>query len=277
MNSLDCLTIFVHIPKTAGSTFHMLLNSRYDKSKVRNVFGSRYSEPEIAAFIKEPESAKANIELLKGHMPYGLHKHTPHKKFRYISILRDPIDRVISQYYYIKKNSYNPLHKKVHLEGMSIGDFVSSGVAVGMNNGHCRFLNGDLDEYKFNACDEQLLSSVKSNISQHFLWVGLTERFDESILLLANLLGWSKPPYYIRENISKSRKPRSSISIDEIEMIKNYNELDIQLYEFANALLDEKISSIPAFEEELEKFKFENLKIQKRWGWLPERLKHYVI
>lgn len=43
--------IFLHIPKTAGSTFHMILNSRYKASQTFNVFGSRYSDTEIKAFI----------------------------------------------------------------------------------------------------------------------------------------------------------------------------------------------------------------------------------
>lgn len=268
--------IFLHIPKTAGSTFHMILNKRYKSNDIRNLFGSRYDEPEIKSFMEEPIEEKQNIRLLKGHMPFGMHNYLP-KESRYISVLRNPVERVISQYYYIKKNSYNPLHNQVEKDGMTISEFVSSGISVGMNNGHCRFLNGDLDEYKFNQCDEVLLEQVKENIKRHFIWLGLTERFDESVLVLSKLLGWKSPPYYIRENVSKNRKSRDLISKEEISVIEKYNSLDMKLYSFVNDMLDKQIKDISNFSGIYEAYKNKNRTIQKRWGWLPDRYKHFVI
>ncbi len=268
--------IFIHIPKTAGSTFHVMLNARYPQSGIQNLFGSRYSEPEIAGFMSKPNEQKENICLLKGHMPYGMHRHLPGDS-RYITVLRSPVERVISQYYYIKKNAHNPLHKQVHGGGMTIADFVSSGISVGMNNGQCRFLNGDLDEYAFNACNEALFENVKKHIEDKFIWVGLTERFDESVLLLAKLLEWERSPHYIRENISKIRKTTSEISESDIAAIKAYNQLDIKLYEYANQLMDKQIAEIPDFDIQLNTFKKKNHQIQQRWSWLPSSLKRFVI
>jgi len=268
--------IFLHIPKTAGSTFHMILNKRYKPHEIKNLFGSRYSEPEIKSFIEAPVETKKNIRLLKGHMPYGMHNYLPDES-KYISVLRNPVERVISQYYYIKKNTYNPLHNQVEKDGMSISEFVSSGISVGMNNGHCRFLNGDLDEYKFNQCDDILLDQVKENIRKNFIWLGLTERFDESVLVLSKLLGWKSPPYYIRENVSKNRKSRDSISKEEISIIEEYNSLDMNLYSFANEMLDKQIQEISNFSEIYDAYKRKNKTIQKRWGWLPDRYKRFFI
>jgi hypothetical protein len=146
-----------------------------------------------------------------------------------------------------------------------------------MNNGQCRFLNGDLDEYAFNECDQKLLAKAKEHINETFIWLGLTERFDESVLLLSKLLNWKSPPYYIRENVSKIRKSTSEISGEEIEVIKQYNQLDIELYEFANHCLDEKIAAIPNFKHNLQEFRDKNSNIQRRWGWLPDKLKAMVI
>ncbi|MDB4452797.1 sulfotransferase family 2 domain-containing protein [bacterium] len=268
--------IFLHVPKTAGSTFHMLLNARYSQAETFNVFGSRFSEPEIAAFIDDPIDNKTGIRLLKGHMPFGLHKYMPgHSK--YISILRDPIDRVISQYYYIKKNNYNPLHEAVEGRGMSLPDFVSSGLAVGMNNGQCRFLNGDLDAYAFNDCSGELLENAKSHITEHFSWLGVTERFDESILILAGELGWEKPPFYFRENVAKKRNIVKDVKPEEIEVIKNFNSLDIQLYNYVNGLLDEQIKSVSNFSEKMSSFQRENVKLQRRWSWLPDSIRKNML
>lgn len=273
---LEKKLIFLHIPKTAGSTFHMILNKRYDKSHIKNLFGSRMSEPEINTFINEPLKNKDNIQLLKGHMPFGMHNYLPGNS-HYISVLRDPVERVISQYYYIKKNTYNPLHNQVVKEGMTISEFVKSGIAIGMNNGQCRFLHGDIEDYGFNECDNTLLDKVKDHINKHFIWLGITERFDESVLVLSNLLDWDTPPYYIRENVSKSKKNRNELSEEEISLIKSYNTLDLKLYSYANDLLDGQIKNIEHFHESFEKYIHKNNAIQQRWGWLPDICKKYVI
>ena len=268
--------IFLHIPKTAGSTFHTILNKRYDAKHVQNVFGSRYFEPEIKQFVETPNSDKSHIKLLKGHMPFGLHKYMPSKS-DYIAILRDPVERVISQFYYIKKNINNPLHETVEGNKMSLKEFVSSGVAIGMNNGQCRFLNGDFDEYPFDGCTEELLRQVKKHVDEHFIWLGLTERFDESILILRDKLGWKNEPNYIRANVSKTRKKSSSIDPSVLETIKAYNKFDIALYEYANELLDLEIAKISDFDERLENFKKRNAMLEKRWGWLPDRMQQMFI
>ena len=89
----------------------MILNSRYKASQTHNLFGSRYSDSEIKTFISLSDEKKMGIRLLKGHMPFGLHKNLP-VDARYISILRDPIERVTSQYYYIKKNKHKTRNLK---------------------------------------------------------------------------------------------------------------------------------------------------------------------
>ncbi len=274
-NKSECL-IFLHIPKTAGSTFHTILSSRYCKKNTYNVFGSRYSEPEIKQFIELSLESKKHIRLLKGHMPFGLHKYI-NLKGRYISILRDPAERVISQYYYIKKNSYNPLHAQVEGGNMSIKKFVSSGISIGMNNGQCRFLNGDLDAYGFNECNAGLLDQVKKNINEHFLWLGVTERFDESILLLSKLMGWKKLPCYIRSNVSNIRKPKRKIGCEDMSVIEQFNSLDIQLYKYVNKLLDKQIAKIDGFNEELILYKEKNNKLKERWEWLPDKFRRFIV
>ncbi len=208
-------------------------------------------------------------------MPFGLHNYLE-QSCKYITVLRDPVERVISQYYYIKKNMHNPLHKQVEGGGMTIADFVSSGIAVGMNNGQMRFLNGDIDEYKFNECNEHMLAHVKDNIEKHFIWLGITERFDESILNLSHILNWDWP-HYIRENVSKTRKATKEVEQKDIAAIKAFNSLDIKLYEYANDRLNAETRVISGFSEELKAFEQKNELIQKRWGWLPQRLKRLVV
>lgn len=268
--------VFLHIPKTAGSTFHTILGERYPTVTTMNLFGSRYSDPEIKRFIELPEVTKSKIKLLKGHMPFGLHQYLPGTS-KYISILRDPVERIISQYYYIKANTHNPLHETLVGKNMSISQIVSSGVSIGLNNGQCRFLNGDISQYAFNQCDEGMLNNVKENIRKHYLWLGITERFDESLLVLSKKIGWQNPPYYFRHNTSKTRTKKSGTSLEDINTIQEFNQLDITLYDYANKILDDEISKIDDFSEKMNTFKAKNAQLQKRWGWLPDNIRKFML
>lgn len=272
--SFDTL-IFLHIPKTAGSTFHSVLNARYPRDAIQNVFGSRYTEPAIEAFMARPRETHAHIRLLKGHMPFGLHRNLPGRS-AYITFLRDPVDRVMSQYYYVRRNPHNPLHERVVGGNMSIAEFVSSGIAPGMNNGQCRFLHGDIDEYAFDECPPAMLDAVRANIDAHFLCVGVMERFDESLLLMSQRVGWASPPHYIRKNVSKTRTSIRSLDDDDREVIESFNQLDLQLYAAARAELDKTLSGMPEFADELAAFKDRNRRLAARWGWLPDRFHRFV-
>jgi hypothetical protein len=182
----------------------------------------------------------------------------------------------MSQYYYVRKNAHNPLHEQVVGEDMSISEFVASGIAPGMNNGQCRFLHGDMDDYPFGDCPSELLDEVLANIDAHFLWVGIMEQFDASLLLLSRLLGWQSPPHYIRKNVSKTRTTVHTLEEADREVIEAYNALDIRLYDMQSARLAQSLAAIDDFDDNLEAFKDKNRRLAGRWGWLPDRLQRFV-
>lgn len=78
---------------------------------------------------------------------------------------------------------------------MSIGDFISSGVAVAFetNNHQTRFISGMTAEY--GKCTTEMLETAKKNLREYFTVVGLTEYFAESMLLMKRAFGW-KTPFY---------------------------------------------------------------------------------
>ena len=41
------------------------------------------------------------MQVFKGHMPFGIHKRLP-QDYTYITFLRDPIERVVSAYYFAR-------------------------------------------------------------------------------------------------------------------------------------------------------------------------------
>lgn len=117
--------IFVHIPKTGGSTFikHIEKNvprnqrllidykdiwlgtEKFDKKK--------YAEMVNDDILKINKKDKDRIRIIYGHMvPYGIHK-LFQKSPRYVVFLRDPEKRLISFYNYLKSRYVRDQEKGV--------------------------------------------------------------------------------------------------------------------------------------------------------------------
>ena len=78
--------IFLHIPKAAGTTLTRILERYYNKDRIFVIWGRRLQES-IGEFTSLPAASRAEIMLLRGHMPFGLHEHLPEPS-TYITMLR---------------------------------------------------------------------------------------------------------------------------------------------------------------------------------------------
>lgn len=56
---------------------------------------------------------------------------------------------------------------------------------------------------------------LKKIIGKHFV-IGILERFDESLLLFAENLGWTKPIYYLKKNVTKHRRSYPELLVEHI-------------------------------------------------------------
>jgi hypothetical protein len=157
--------------------------------------------------------------------------------------LRDPVERVISTYYFILENAKHRHHAAV-AGGMSLQAFVEQGVSkVGVDNGQTRLLSGAAEMGNgigFGACSAELLERAKVNLKEHFAVAGCTERFDETLLLLRRCFGWQWP-FYVRRNASKKRLKQEELGPEVIGLIESYNRLDRELYEYGRELLAEQV------------------------------------
>lgn len=221
--------------------------------------GIIYDKQQIESFFRLSEQERQQIKIFMGHFSFGLHvDRYLARPTTYLTILRRPVDRVISTYFYILRKPGHTHHQTTIR--LSLYDFVRNGVSpVGIDNGMTRLLCGieDVSSVPFGSCTEAMLESAKNNLSQYFSVVGLTDRFDETVILLNKLYGWH--PFYIKDNVSRSRPSAPPPSAETIELIKTYNKLDIQLYDYAMGLFEKQLHThVPDLDVELKKFRFLN-------------------
>jgi hypothetical protein len=218
-------------------------------------------------FATLPPAERSRYQIIRGHFGYGLHELCG-EPCKYITVLRDPVERAISHYYYVLKRKDHYLHKKVTSENIGLKEYVVSGITGEMDNGQLRMLAGDA-AYRapFGTCSEEHLAIAKQNLKHDFLVVGISERFDETLLVLREVLNIFTP-FYLNQKVNNKRPKRDTFSEAVITAIRQHNQLDDELYRYANELLDELIATkIPFFRFKLALFRLRLRLYGKLFAW----------
>jgi hypothetical protein len=222
------LVIFVHLPKTAGTTLRRIVERQYGCTSVLELYDSTYGE-ELARLA---ENQMARVGALIGHFQFGAHVFVS-RPSTYITLLRDPVDRVISHYYFVRRQPEHYLYAAAH--AMDLREFVIALDSAEPNNDQTRLLAGGILPPHSDADWEQMLASAEANLRNHFTVVGLVEEFDRSLILMRHALRW-RIPLYVRENAGRNRPKQQHVSDDTLQTIRDYNQADVALYEYAKHL-----------------------------------------
>lgn len=243
--------LFVHVPKTAGSTCNWLIQRHFRPGE--QVLLKRYFH-RLDLPIHEALQAVADHgppRVISSHMSFGLHEHLP-VPCTYAAFVRDPVKRVLSAYRYTRRMPRQPLYETAHAKDLP--DLLDSGLFLDGDNGQVRRISGAGDSLPLGGCTDETLQLAKVNLDEHFAMVGLTERFDESILLMSDVLGWPTP-FYWTQNRNQGRVEMTPTDDRVISSIKRHNELDLELYAYAARRLNERVAGQGAgFPRRLQRF-----------------------
>lgn len=276
--------LFLHIPKVGGTTLNGIIYRQFNDNSGSSGEGGLFrsgiyyypGQGTGGGFLKDPALPipddvrralrREDLHAVVGHFWFGVHEHLT-GPWRYITLLRDPVDRVVSLYYHFKFKSNRPPNLEAKMEqlrarlvrpadivGMSLEEFVEDPPYREVDNDQTRRISGL--EPPLGGCTRQTLEAARENLQAHFSVVGVTERFDETIVLMRHALNWTKDILYYPRNTNPLRPRLDAIPPSIRESILRRNELDHELYLLANSMLDEKISSMGGgFEEEVLEFR----------------------
>jgi hypothetical protein len=210
------LVVFVHIQKTAGKSLRQLLYRQYKRRRTRLVKNYFTQAENSETFVRElAASPPPDLRVAHGHMLFWPDHGWP-EGTEFFTMLRDPVDRVISHYYWLRAR--NEKFQK------TLGQAVADGSIE--DNLQTRVISALMPP--FGELPQEALERAIERL-ESFSVVGLTERFDESVVLLTRTFGWRRM-VYTRENVTPNRKPRDEISDEEIELIREHNALDLELH-----------------------------------------------
>jgi hypothetical protein len=92
--------------------------------------------------------------------------------------------------------------------------------------------------------NQEILEIAKKRISDEFLFFGLMERFDESLHLLTYTLGWRPIQNYRKKMVAPKPNRLEDIPAETIEAIRDRNQLDIELYNYAADLFKKRYQTM---------------------------------
>lgn len=234
--------VFIHIPKSAGTTFHSILERNYAYQQQFSFRAPR--ELALMRLLAMPESRRNKLDCIKGHCGWGIHKHLS-RPVNYCTFLRDPVKRVVSEYNYVKRHSKPDAHQIVKEKNLSLAQFVKGDLTT--DNLQLRYLTFmRLEDAPPGRAQKEWLEPAKKRLAEDFANFGIVEYFDKSLLLFQHQLNLKKI-YYASKNQSKptvkslTPEPHGWCGESEcVSLIQDRNALDIELYLFARAIFEER-------------------------------------
>ena len=228
--------LFMHIPKTGGSSLRDSLNQVYPRSEQLQLYDSP-DKGIIHAddFPDLSEAERARPRLIMGHFYYGLHEHVP-RPSRYLTIIRDPVDRVASLYHHYRRVAeLRPQSRagregqSILEEGMSLEEWGFGLERVEIDNEILRRITGR-PAIGFGLCPDDMLSEALEHVEQRFVRVLVLEQMDRSMRALDADLGKHIPtPGFV--NVNERRAPEGDVDSGVVRRLRELNRLDSAFYQ----------------------------------------------
>ena len=211
--------VSIHIPKTAGSSFFRMLKQSYGKNGVLRLNTMN---------LPEDRQEEVLVELKSITLPKVIHGHVKLSQLDYIireyqpkiiTWMREPVDRVISNYYFAMQRVRDgkALTRKAHTRDFSLLEYAR------------------IEENRNRA--SMLLEGSKL---EDLFFIGFYEELEQDTRKLCQLLGWAdffQMPHqksgsdFLENNDCKTQF--QEITEEMRQEIAELNELDVILYKQA--------------------------------------------
>ena len=216
--------VFSHVPKSAGTSFDRFLSQFFNLKDILHI-----NAPDLNKLPQVLNLKNQFPKLISGHHPiHGLlYQLLGNEKIVHLSMMREPISRVVSYYNYISTREYHALHKQV--KDLGFDAFLEQDM-VELYNGQSKRFAGILHS-KQETSDNELYFKAKNIIDNCFTIVGVTDEIDKfSKLISYKCKTKGTPVPYSNSSTVKIRL--KDLTKKQKQTIEDNNKIDIQLYKY---------------------------------------------
>jgi hypothetical protein len=227
----DGRLIFDHLPKTAGQAINAWLVERLGSGCVTGNLNGVHR-----ALIRK---YGGQYSVISGHITYRGCGLDP--RYRYITLLRDPVDRAISWLFFIVKNHERQQAGKLWPAAdrflRSEGDDLGNVLAASLVNPYTKHFSevsrlGELS-------DETRLELALGAIAQYDI-TGFYEQMPQFLSSVAMFIGVDAPPRIERVNTTLARPSVERISTKLRDRLKELVALDLEIYKVLRSRADSR-------------------------------------
>lgn len=213
--------IFIHIPKTGGTSINCVMK------------GTEWQTPLDYHYRHLDFETKTSTcgDIFN-------HNNASYQKEFIFMMLRHPVDRLISEYYYFRKNAEFMAFLIPRPDSFS--DYIDNPQTA---NYMLKFLDGQRI-YSESTLTENRASEIISIIDTLDIHVGIFEEYDRSLSYLREVGDFDWPEKIDVKRATINRPNIKQIPSDVLEKILKSNQLDIQLYQHCKAKLIERTQKL---------------------------------
>ncbi len=233
MGTSGRLIVSFHITKCAGQWLAKSIRDNYPPNASTFLYQTRRnpsyeSLPFLRAyFFFLPKALRQTLRIIHGHGAFwGIHEYFPDRTTEYSVMLREPVARTISHYYYFRRSPGARDSRKSlfdeHGKLRTLSDWVTHTPSA--QNHMVRFLYARLfhREIEGNVTEREYRETLRRLKS--FAFVGHIDRPGDKEKLLT-FLDIKKPARPVNKSVRHSVP-----TIADLERIQKLNEFDIKLY-----------------------------------------------
>ena len=220
--------LFDHLPKCGGTTVSAFLKENYP---VRLIYETDGSNPQksVEEFKKLPQKNRWKYHLYHGHLAHHIIDHVNSSSI-FITVLREPVDRIISHYFFVKGRKSHYLHKEIVEKNISLEDYCSSGLSHELRNFYVTHYTGLSIEEAESKPVESVDLAFKILTEKYHL-VGFQDEIPAFVNALIQTASLQAPFKNTVRKKSNNRLKIDSLPKSTIDKITEVNFLDARLYE----------------------------------------------
>ncbi len=243
------ILFFLHIPKTAGTSLTQTLTQRLGRR-------ATLTPEQLNQAKLQPKEVLENARFVYGHFNRTVcTRRMPEAPNFTITFLRDPINHYLSIYKHLQRDPNFSFTTRITLgdrdlshyihkitSSGNLGEFLAAPESKLFDNYQTRYL---VDGMRFlpDLNRQDLLNEALVCLEELGAF-GITDRYNESLLLFNQALNLAEPLSAVSVNAAPNKEIDKRVSQSEKDEILKRTTLDHQLYQRASALFEERLSRL---------------------------------
>lgn len=206
--------VSIHIPKSAGTSFRLILQSVYGEESVRRLdIGKEGAVMRLDKEQRHYEDLPSELKVAHGHFTYNdFVTYFGKPDVPIITWLRHPVERLISQYFFLRQQY---LDQVIHTNN-----------SIKIFNRLCRNLKEFAELPNHRNLQGRYLKGIEI---EEFAFIGIVEDFDDELVRLGKTFNW-KIPEPVHANKTRPTM-KEKIEPELYQYLLEINSEDMKLYQ----------------------------------------------